>query len=325
MHQAGEAASGAEPAPSAGLGQGLGLPALPNRIGIPGGRQEEARGFPNPSLQNRVGLYDEECCELKNEFAATPHLAAPALSLRADPIQRSLGVPAGAAKEAAVKGLQELRAGRTSSPQSSPGRCEPPPSSGANKSPRVEAGRRAPTGRGAVPPPSFPRASATALSHPPRLPSFKLQLRKKTRGELHFRPATAAFFQRGLRAAPSSTATQSVRPSVPTCPLPSAAVTARAPAAKCCGNAMQSLLQGKKPFANKPTNQPRAVPRPGLRCRTVSPQRQKIKPSVPTSSGCQLGAELKQSGRLQSFGCGLDRRTGCDCGSASLSFPVPHS
>lgn len=214
MHQAGEAASGAEPAPSAGLGQGLGLPALPNRIGIPGGRQEEARGFPNPSLQNRVGLYDEECCELKNEFAATPHLAAPALSLRADPIQRSLGVPAGAAKEAAVKGLQELRAGRTSSPQSSPGRCEPPPSSDANKSPRVEAGRRAPTGRGAVPPPSFPRASATALSHPPRLPSFKLQLRKKTRGELHFRPATAAFFQRGLRAAPSSTATQSVRPSV---------------------------------------------------------------------------------------------------------------
>lgn len=108
MHQAGEAASRAEPAPSAGLGQGLGLPALPNRIGIPGGRQEEARGFPNPSLQNRVGLYDEECCELKNEFAATPHLAAPALSLRADPIQRSLGVPAGAAKEAAVKGLQEL-------------------------------------------------------------------------------------------------------------------------------------------------------------------------------------------------------------------------
>lgn len=161
-------------------------------------------------------LYHVECCELKDESAAALNLAAPALSLRADPDQRALAVTARAAKGAAVKGLRELRAGRTSSPQSSPGGCEPPPSNGANKTPRVQAGRRAPTGRGAVPPPSFPRASEhTALSHPPRLPSFKLQLRKKAWGELHFRPAIAAFFQRGLRAAPSSTATPpSVRPSV---------------------------------------------------------------------------------------------------------------
>lgn len=223
-----------------------------------------------------------------------------------------------------MKGLRELRAGRAAQVGASRLLATVP-----TKPPECRQGEELPRGAG----PSLPHLSHVLLNTPHfhillGSPLSNCSYGRKRGGSSISAPRSLLSSSEGSeqRRAARPPLRPSVRASVPTCPPASAAVTDRAPAAKCCGNAMQTRCKGgKKPFTNKPTNQPRAVPRPGLRCRTVSPQRQKIKPSLPTSSGCQLGTELKQTGRPQSFACGLDRRTGCDCSSVSPGFPVPHS